>query len=252
MKTTSPSNLTLISTMTVKVSIPFWPALSMLIRYLGHVWIHELLHIDWVSQANGYGSNSHVSDLKITLNTDKGYKDYKAYGGRFAKILARWAVNTGSYVIRNADSLALHALALYVQGQLNNQYPLYPLVNNEPETAPHSFILSSNGSVALNTSDPDVEAWSLPDSTCDDDENSPASASPIIIDSFAPSSAYPAGCYSSVSSLISAETPPPTGDPTPLKQSLPRQTLLVALPGKPCFSEWSSYASFLELITVFP
>ncbi|KAL8687619.1 MAG: hypothetical protein Q9224_005100, partial [Gallowayella concinna] len=105
-----------------------------------HVWIHELLHIDWVSQAKSYGSNEHVTDLKINFFQpgDKWAKEVKAYGGKSTKILARFPENTGKYVMKNADNLALYALAHYVQGQIDG-YPLYPLVNNVPSADPHLF-----------------------------------------------------------------------------------------------------------------
>ncbi|KAI3101952.1 CAZyme family GH18 [Penicillium roqueforti] len=36
-------------------------------------WMHELLHIDWVALANGWGPNTHVTDIKMKYNYDTGH-----------------------------------------------------------------------------------------------------------------------------------------------------------------------------------
>ncbi|KAL8675303.1 MAG: hypothetical protein Q9224_007474, partial [Gallowayella concinna] len=155
-----------------------------------HIWIHELLHIDWVSQAMSYGSNEHITDMKIDFAQGKKMKETKAYGGRFTKILARFPRNTGRYVMKNADNLALYALAHYVQGQIDG-YPLYPLVNDEASDDPHLFT-TKDGKVQLNIESSEIAT--LPEAGakwCDDDEDQPNEGTAVKVDAFAPDSAYP-------------------------------------------------------------
>lgn len=93
------------------------------------VWIHKLLHIDWVPTASSSGNIHHITDVKV------GYKEgktdiltyYKAYGPRICKALARLGWATGAWTIINADSLTLYAFAKYVQNALGNIYPHLPL-----------------------------------------------------------------------------------------------------------------------------
>ncbi|KAJ5992306.1 hypothetical protein N7451_008030 [Penicillium sp. IBT 35674x] len=105
------------------------------------VWIHELLHIDWVSTASSSGNIRHVTDVKV------GYKEgktdiltyYKAYGPQACKALARLGWATGAWTIRNADSLTLYAFAKYVQNALGNIYPHLPLAPPAPKSATLPF-----------------------------------------------------------------------------------------------------------------
>jgi hypothetical protein len=74
----------------------------------GEVWIHELFHVDWVSQALPYGSSFHVTDIKIKVRLGTGPSPWvKVYGPGPVKTLARWGIITGSWVIKNADGLNL-------------------------------------------------------------------------------------------------------------------------------------------------
>ncbi|KAL9015342.1 MAG: hypothetical protein Q9180_008885, partial [Flavoplaca navasiana] len=140
-----------------------------------HVWIHELLHIDWVSQAKSYGSNQHVTDLSINFVPSSGgvERETRAYAGRNTKILARWPENTGKYIMLNADNLATYALAHYIQGQIDG-YPVYPLVNEEPSDAPHLFVVKDDGKVQLNVDHAEAKDWVEAGAVwCDDDEDQP-------------------------------------------------------------------------------
>jgi hypothetical protein len=102
------------------------------------VWIHELLHIDWVSKAREYGSNPHVTDVKIRWQVSSDpqvpiFREVKTYGPEAVKALARWGQNTGSWVIRNSDNLTLYAMARYVQKALGNIYPHLPFSLRAPD-----------------------------------------------------------------------------------------------------------------------
>ncbi|KAL8666190.1 MAG: hypothetical protein Q9202_001697 [Teloschistes flavicans] len=172
-----------------------------------HVWIHELLHINWVSQAKGYGENDQVVDLSVSFSTSEDPPErriQKAYMGQNTKILARYAYNTGTYVMRNADNLAIYALAHYVQGQIGG-YPLYPLVNFEPDDDPHWFIERGNMTV-LNMDNPEAQNWPVdggPD--CNDNEDQPTADTVLEFDSFAPDSAYPPEYLQSIASASAAQ-----------------------------------------------
>lgn len=166
------------------------------------MWIHELLHINWVSQAKNYGGNDQVVDLSVSFPLSKNptqRRIQKAYMGRNTKILARYPYNTGTYVMRNADNLAIYALAHYVQGQIDG-YPLYPLVNFEPDDDPRFFIENGNLTVS-NTDNPEAQDWPVdggPD--CDDNEDQSMANTVLEFDSFAPDSAYPPEYLQSIAS----------------------------------------------------
>jgi hypothetical protein len=60
-------------------------------------------------------------------------KAWEMYGDLMCKIMARWPGTTslrrtGFYVQRNADSLALYALAKYVTTKNGNEYPHLPMI----------------------------------------------------------------------------------------------------------------------------
>ncbi|KAL9579508.1 MAG: hypothetical protein Q9203_006664 [Teloschistes exilis] len=173
-----------------------------------HVWIHELLHINWVSQATGYGGNDQVFDLSVSFSTNEDPPDrriQKAYGGQNTKILARYPHNTGTYVMRNADNLAMYALAHYVQGQIGG-YPHLPLVNFEADDDPHYFVEKGNTTV-LNMDNPEAQAWPLGEgSDCNDNEDQPTTDTVLEIDSFGPDSAYPSEYLQSIASAAQAKS----------------------------------------------
>lgn len=150
--------------------------------------------------------------MKINFLPSNGgpERETKAYEGKPAKILARWPENTGKYVMKNSDSLALYALAHYVQGQIGG-YPLYPLVNEEAIGAPH-LLTTKEGKVSLNTDSPEAAAW--PEAGvkwCDDDEDQPTENTVLKMDALAPDSAYPPEYLQSVSSAA------PTASETPVQ-----------------------------------
>ncbi|KAI2626440.1 hypothetical protein GGR54DRAFT_590978 [Hypoxylon sp. NC1633] len=92
----------------------------------GHVWYHELMHIDWASGADGTW-DSHVTDIKFTMKDTNGKKKpFPATGPLNNKILARNAANVGTWTSQNADSYTIFALSTYVQSQIGI-YPHLPL-----------------------------------------------------------------------------------------------------------------------------
>ncbi|KAL6897060.1 hypothetical protein GGI43DRAFT_385685 [Trichoderma evansii] len=126
------------------------------------VWIHELLHIYWVSKATPYGTNDHVTDLKLdTKDSQPDNPEPEAYGAKMTKALARFKSRligtTGDYTIRNADSMAMYALVRYVQKALGGVYPHYPLAPEPPsDVTPRQrfivdgyFTIDSNGTVEI-------------------------------------------------------------------------------------------------------
>lgn len=98
----------------------------MLTASLGHVWYHELLHIDWATKATN--SDNHVTDIKFVMkDTNNNKKNIPATGPLNNKILARNGKHVGYWTSRNADSLTLYALSRYVQTKIGGIYPHLPL-----------------------------------------------------------------------------------------------------------------------------
>lgn len=185
-----------------------------------HIWIHELLHIDWVSQAEQYGSNAHVTDIKMQMRfADGSKKDITVYGPAAAKSLARWGYDTGSWVIRNSDNLALYAMARYVQKALGDVYPHLPFAPKPPDSvyppdtftaADGMFTIDSDGTGTLaNSSEVSALLWD-PSSTCanDDDEDGDSDPDAILVLSagFANSSYFPADYLANYTSWINGAT----------------------------------------------
>lgn len=101
-----------------------------------HVWAHELMHIRWVTNSHIYGPNDNVTDIRMWANlVGIGAGVVRAYGPQPVKGLARYGKDGGSWVMRNADSLALYALVRYIQSQLGNVYPHLPLAPAAPSNA---------------------------------------------------------------------------------------------------------------------
>ncbi|KAJ7161200.1 glycoside hydrolase family 18 protein [Mycena filopes] len=121
-------------------------------------WYHELLHVDWATSAGIYGDNMHVTDLRMGFQTRSGVQYVWAYGATLIKSLARYDISTGWYIVRSADSMALYALARYVQKALGNTYPHLPLAGNPPRrvtdsfTVPGFFTVFGNGTTELEDS----------------------------------------------------------------------------------------------------
>ncbi|EYB22870.1 hypothetical protein FG05_11172 [Fusarium graminearum] len=100
----------------------------------GYVWAHELMHIEWATNSEGYGPNKRPRDLTLVFANIKGV--FKAYGPLVVKCLARYYdVVEGDWTLRNADSLALYALVWYIQSKIGNIYPHLPLALAPPESA---------------------------------------------------------------------------------------------------------------------
>ncbi|KAI9763966.1 MAG: hypothetical protein M1840_009000 [Geoglossum simile] len=186
----------------------------------GRVWFHELMHIDWVAQAGEYGPNQRVLDTYIVMSQGSGQVRTRAYGALLAKALARYPHDTGSWVIQNADSLALFALSKYVQKKLG-AYPHYPIVANPPLAVPpqNPFEVDSDGKLTVNETNPLAAEFAGLDTTCnniEDDENPPVI---LNLDSWAPDSAYPADylaeqrMWAANYSGGATSSPPPTQAP---------------------------------------
>lgn len=207
----------------------------------GHVWTHELMHIDWVTGAYGphgrYGTNEHVTDMRIQFTDSNGrVRRRKAYGPESAKILARWPTNTGDYTIRNADNLALFMTSQYVQSQLDNAYPQYPLINvDRPDNPPTSsvyetlFLFTDNGTVTLNETNPLAAAFADEnDNECAFDQDEP-NPDAMVFSSFAPDSAYPSDYVSTFDSNLASET----GEPASIMTAPPSLNTSSASPSGP-------------------
>lgn len=177
------------------------------------------MHIDWVTEAYGpngrYGNNEHVTDMIIKFTDSTGnFRKKVAYGPERAKILARWPRNTGDYTMRNADNLALFMTSQYVQSQLDNAYPQYPLINVDgPDVPPTTsniyadlFLFDEDGTVTLNETNPLAAAFADEDDTeCALDEDEP-NPEPMVFTSFALNSAYPSDYIVTLESNLASET----------------------------------------------
>lgn len=146
-----------------------------------------------------------------------------AYGPSRAKILARWPGGpliggTGYWVQRNADNLALYALAQYLTYLNEDLYPSYPLVVYQNARAPHlpsnyrqlvtqfshvndSLVLGAPG----DRDELEPELFDGGQDTCfnfgafDDGTSSDLA---VTIDDLVPNSAYPDEYHQKVSALI--------------------------------------------------
>ncbi|EAW20625.1 uncharacterized protein NFIA_030580 [Aspergillus fischeri NRRL 181] len=178
------------------------------------VWIHELLHIDWVSMASSSGNIHHVSDIKVGYEEgNKGVmRYYTAYGPRMCKALARLGWATGKWTIQNADSLTLYAFAKYVQNALGNIYPHLPLAPPAPKSATIPFEIddlftlynNGTGERVLNTTLDNKLEWSLSQGVCaaadDEDGDEAASAVMTTMTTWPVETDYPSDYLSSWSS----------------------------------------------------
>lgn len=175
--------------------------------------------------ANAPDPNPHIADFTIyyrALNSDIRFET-KAYGPLWTKVLARWyqaGIDTGEFVQRNADNLAMFALAKYVQNRLGI-YPHLPLVSYEPVKAPDlepspyiaPFVME-DGDLYLNDTGLNqtiLDDWGLiaatpgcPDATGNANDTNSNYYPPLSINAFSPASAYPDDYNSQVSSWISA------------------------------------------------
>jgi hypothetical protein len=93
--------------------------------------MHEMFHIDTIANAP---PNLHVYDLWVFFRQRGRW--IKAYGAEFAKVLARTRVNTGAYVMTNAENLMYFAMATFYQSVLNGEYPSRPFAQDVPEGNP--------------------------------------------------------------------------------------------------------------------
>ncbi|KAK1523960.1 uncharacterized protein CCOS01_09047 [Colletotrichum costaricense] len=131
---------------------------------IARTWIHELLHIDWVSKANQYGSNTHVTDLKMWVpkegESPPAYQLLQIYSPKMAKTLARYKYDTGHWIAQSCENLTLYAMARYVQKALGNVYPHLPLAPEPPSSPPTEgvepaftvgdlFTMHSDGTVTI-------------------------------------------------------------------------------------------------------
>jgi hypothetical protein len=178
------------------------------------VWIHELLHIDWVSTASSSSNIHHVTDVKVGFkvpNTDT-LKYETAYGPLMCKALARLGWSTGQWTIQNADSLTLYAFAKYVQNALGNIYPHLPLAPPAPRSATIPFEINDlftlynngTGEQASNTTLDNELEWSLSQGVCaaadDEDGDEAASAVMTTMTTWPVETDYPSDYLSSWSS----------------------------------------------------
>ena len=165
------------------------------------------MHVDWVSKAGRYGSNPHITDINIQFQTI-GADLYtgKAYGPLLTKILARWPYYTGRWVWQNADNMNDYALAIYVQSQIGNVYPNFPVVTEENTRQPWKDMVvagSGTNSIKWNGTNEIFKGMVTHLNDCGDDVDASASASTLSMTAMAPDSSYPA---SYISSLVTTQT----------------------------------------------
>ncbi|CAJ2509455.1 Uu.00g144810.m01.CDS01 [Anthostomella pinea] len=128
----------------------------------GHIWAHELMRVDWAVNAGKYGENDHVGDLRMRVNDRSGVSIVaKAYGPAPVKALARYAQDTGKWVIRNADSLALYASVRYIQSKLSNVYPHLPLAPAAPSSVWDPNNREGDSVGTLSSGNETLAAWDL-------------------------------------------------------------------------------------------
>jgi hypothetical protein len=93
--------------------------------------MHEMFHISRIANSP---PNLRVYDLWIYLHQRRTW--LQAYGAELAKVLARTRINTGAYVMSNAENLMYFAMATYYQSVLNGEYPSRPFAQDVPEGDP--------------------------------------------------------------------------------------------------------------------
>ncbi|GLA55977.1 hypothetical protein AnigIFM63604_003465 [Aspergillus niger] len=193
------------------------------------VWLHELLHIDWVAKADEYGSNVHVSDLKVGYRqTNRVMKWFGVYGPNYCKALARIGAVPSAYTIMNSDSLVLYALTKYVHNKLG-AFPYRPLAPPPPQSveipmvSPKMLTVYPNGTgvEVPNTTLDDEAEWSPNEEVCaafDDEDHDADPTVMVTITTWPLETDYPATYLSSWSSwagLIPTTTAVTTATATP-------------------------------------
>ena len=177
---------------------------SLLTNVAAHVWIHELLHISWVSKSRQYGNNPSIVDIKVQFERPNGsVASFIAYGAKICKALARYKNDPGSWIIRNADSLSLYAMVRYVQDKLGDIYPHLPLAPLPPSavqppsyTADGLFTVYSNGTAYVDGSgEMSSLVWDSQSRCADLDDQDSVNSDPreilTIRDEFTPKSSFP-------------------------------------------------------------
>ncbi|GKZ73007.1 hypothetical protein AnigIFM50267_009681 [Aspergillus niger] len=183
------------------------------------VWLHELLHIDWVSKANQYGRNNHVTDMKVGYrNFDGSTTWFSAYGPLLCKALARATIAPGFWVIQNADSLTMYMIAKYVQDKMG-AYPHLPWAPEPPSSVDkpmevgNLFTVYPNGTGFPSTNNiPDDELESVDDDngySADNENSVDAHPDKVMVKSWPLRTDYPAA-YLSIWSSWAGRTAAPT------------------------------------------
>ncbi|RGP66172.1 glycoside hydrolase family 18 [Fusarium sporotrichioides] len=98
--------------------------LNSYIKNKGRTWFHELLHIDW---ASGVLPGWHIRDIAAFYRDKDGtYRRTIIYGAQRTKALARYKFSPAFFIRRNADNIAMYAMAKYVQKAIG-KYPHLPV-----------------------------------------------------------------------------------------------------------------------------
>lgn len=203
------------------------------------------MHIDWVSKAGQYGSNPCVTGITIRYQTIDG-ETYsgKAYGPLLSKSLTRWPYSPGTWVWENADNMNDYALAKYVQSQIGNVDPNFPVVTEENISQPwKGMILAGTGTDAVQWNDTNEIFQQMVKelNNCVDDVDASASASSLSMTAMAPDSSYPASYISALvttqtqtlvtADLTSAQAPGPTTLVPPCVLTATYVTHILLIPG---------------------
>ncbi|KAH6617398.1 glycoside hydrolase family 18 protein [Chaetomium tenue] len=209
------------------------------------VWYHELLHVDWASGVSTNPSLVPIVDLRLGIRKTKDVIEFKrAYGLKHVKALARFS-HSPDWTIKNADSMALYALARYVQHKLGNIYPHLPLAGNPPATVGYPFEVPGYFTIEADVTaelEPGADwEYPLPDSgtrsECDGVIGESASDNAVTLSAnFAVQSNYPAEYLSSYSSWASL-----TPTTTSTAPTAPSQTWHLSIYSKPdCAGDYYS------------
>ncbi|KAF2107814.1 hypothetical protein BDV96DRAFT_653320 [Lophiotrema nucula] len=123
----------------------------------GYVALHELFHINSATHRVA-DRVKHVHDRSIKIRgLDGRINQVLAYGPTYTRTLARWTLNTGFWVVTNADNLAQYALSVWATSQAG-AYPRFPEIKDtdRPISRPTFFGTQNDNGVISQNTDPEI------------------------------------------------------------------------------------------------